>query len=74
MYIINISCQFDESCMIGLFINHLEDSTYETSQFNNLLIHQIIHLNKEDIINLKYLSNYPNKIVGSENKIKLWKL
>lgn len=74
MYIINMSCQFDEACKIGLFINHLEDSTYETVQFNNLLVHQIVFISQNDTINFKYLSDYPNKTISSENKIKLWKL
>lgn len=73
IYIININCQFDESCTVGFYINEVEYACYETDVFNNLLIHQLLKLNVGDLITIKYLSDYPNKIVGSDNEINLWK-
>jgi len=77
IYILNISCLFEESCIIGLFINEVEDSVYETYELtnkNHLMIHQIIYFNLHDIISFKYLSINQNKLLKSENKIKIWKL
>jgi hypothetical protein len=73
IYIININCQFDEPCTVGFYINEIEYACYETGVFNNLLIHQLLKLNVDDLITIKYLSDYPNKIVGSDNEINLWK-
>lgn len=81
MYVINISCQFDEPGMVGIFINQEEDSIYETETFfknsislHILLVHQILNLKANNIISIKYLSNGPNKIINSENIFKIWKL
>jgi hypothetical protein len=87
IYIVNVSCQFAESCIIGLFVNGIEDSIYQTENHYNkiflnsnpvipshLLIHQILNLKANNLISIKYLSNGPNKIINLENKIKIWKL
>jgi hypothetical protein len=88
MYVINISCQFDDSCIIGLFVDdkeesihqtesHINNSSYENQKFtksNYLLIHQILKLNTNNTLTLKYLSTGPNKIINLENKFKIWKL
>ncbi len=81
MYIINISCQFDEPAIIGIFIDQNEDSQHSTESYelnskksHFLLVHQVLNLKTNNLITIKYLSNEPNKIINSENIIKLWKL
>ena len=74
IYIININCQFDEPCTIGFYINDEEYATYETGIFNNIIIHQLLKLNVNDLISIKYLSNYPNKIIGPIKSLHLYTL
>lgn len=78
MYLLNILCQFEEPNIVGIFINNNEDTVYHTEthilnskELNFLLVHQILNLNTNDIISIKSLSNNPNKIINSENKIYL---
>jgi len=81
IYIINISCQFNESAIIGLFIDDIEDSRYQTNNYNYnlimtnyLLIHQIINIKTPKSLSIKLLSNVPTKIINLENKIVINKI
>jgi hypothetical protein len=67
MYLLNISCQFNEPNIIGIFINQNEDTIYHTETYifnskklNYLLVHLILNLNTNDIISIKSLSNEPS--------------
>ena len=81
MYVLNISCQFDDPCLVGLYINQKEETIHPTESYilnsiksNYLHVHQILNLETNSLITIKYLSNGLNKIINSENEIKLWKL
>ena len=63
MYIINLTCQFEQSGQIAIFINDNPDLislTASNNPQNFITIHQIVNLNKGDHLSIRnYLSPYP---------------
>ena len=63
MYIVNLTCQFEEPGQIAIFINDNPDLislTASNNPQNFITIHQIVNLNKGDHLSIRnYLSPYP---------------
>ncbi len=63
IYIVNLTCQFDQPGQICLFVNcnpELSSLTSTNNSQNFITIHQILNLNKGDCLSVKnYLSPYP---------------
>lgn len=77
MYLINVACQFMEPCTVGLYTNNNEQVSQETIVADNyyfLLIHYVLKLELESRLSIKYLSIGENKIINSDNEIKIWKI
>ena len=87
MYIVNLTCQFDQPGQLALFVNDNPELSSLTS-FNNpqnfVTIHQILSLNKGDILSVRnYLSPYflttsisSNGIIPESKNIclNIWKI
>jgi hypothetical protein len=78
IYLLNISCQFNEPNIIGIFINQNEDTIYHTETYifnskklNYLLVHLILNLNTNDIISIKSLSNEPASFESKDSKTSM---
>ena len=63
LYVINLTCQFDQPGQIALFINNtpeLSSLTASNGSENFITVHQILNLNKGDCVSVRnYLSAYP---------------
>lgn len=87
IYVVNLTCRFEQPGQIALFINdnpELSSLTATNNQFNQITIHQILNLQRCDLLSIRnYLSTNPlttalptNGLIPESKNISLnlWKI